>query len=168
MKTIVTILALIFGMTTALAAEQFVVFNSTTNSVCLTDMKGEIVCDKKDWKGVHIAVDNLKEDLRKVTGRDDFPIIVGTLGRSSAIDKLARKKIMQCLDETLVNKFHADNMDDFYLAAAGSMSEENARQWKTQLEEHFGVKCSMSPIPLSLGCHLGYGIYGAALIRKMH
>ena len=83
-------------------------------------------------------------------------------------DKLARKKIMQCLDETLVNKFHADNMDDFYLAAAGSMSEENARQWKTQLEEHFGVKCSMSPIPLSLGCHLGYGIYGAALIRKMH
>lgn len=83
-------------------------------------------------------------------------------------DKQARKKIMQCLDETLVNKFHADNMDDFYLAAAGSMSEENARQWKTQLEEHFGVKCSMSPIPLSLGCHLGYGIYGAALIRKMH
>ena len=94
MKTIVTILALIFGMTTALAAEQFVVFNSTTNSVCLTDMKGEIVCDKKDWKGVHIAVDNLKEDLRKVTGRDDFPIIVGTLGRSSAIDKLARKKVI--------------------------------------------------------------------------
>lgn len=83
-------------------------------------------------------------------------------------DKLARKKIMQSLDETLVNKFHADNMDDFYLAAAASMSEENARQWKAQLEEHFGVKCSMSPIPLSIGCHLGYGAYGAALIRKMH
>lgn len=83
-------------------------------------------------------------------------------------DKLARKKIMQSLDETLVNKFHADNMDDFYLAAAASMSQENALQWKAQLEEHFGVKCSMSPIPLSIGCHLGYGAYGAALIRKMH
>lgn len=83
-------------------------------------------------------------------------------------DKLARKKIMQSLDETLANKFHADHMDDFYLAAAASMSEAHARQWKTQLEEHFGVKCSMSPIPLSIGCHLGYGAYGAALIRKMH
>ncbi|MDD6037598.1 MAG: DegV family protein [bacterium] len=82
-------------------------------------------------------------------------------------DKLARKKIMQCLDETLVNKFHTDNIDDFYLAAAASMSEEDALVWKQQLEEHFSISCSMSPIPLSMGCHLGHGTYGAALIRKM-
>lgn len=82
-------------------------------------------------------------------------------------EKLARKKIIQCLDETLQNKFHTDDMSEFYLAAAASMSPEDALAWKTQLEEHFGVRCSMSPIPLSLGCHLGHGTYGAALIKRM-
>ena len=73
-----------------LAADQFVAFSSSTNTVCLTDMRGNIVYDQKDWKGVHIAVDNLKEDLLKVTGRADYPIVVGTLGKSSDINKLAR------------------------------------------------------------------------------
>lgn len=82
-------------------------------------------------------------------------------------EKPARKKIIQCLEETLHNKFHTDNMSEFYLAAAASMSPKDALAWKTQLEEHFGVRCSMSPIPLSLGCHLGHGTYGAALIRRM-
>ncbi len=82
-------------------------------------------------------------------------------------DKLARKKIIQSLEETLHNKFHTDDMSEFYLAAAASMSKEDALAWKLQLEEHFGVRCSMSPIPLSLGCHLGHGTYGAALIKRM-
>ena len=95
MKTfIITILAFVFGTTTMLAADQFVAFSSSTNTVCLTDMRGNIVYDQKDWKGVHIAVDNLKEDLLKVTGRADYPIVVGTLGKSSDINKLARKKII--------------------------------------------------------------------------
>lgn len=82
-------------------------------------------------------------------------------------DKLARKKIIQCLDECLVNKFHSDDLSEFYLAAAASMSKEDALAWKMQLEEHFDVRCSLSPIPLSLGCHLGHGTYGAALIKRM-
>ena len=82
-------------------------------------------------------------------------------------DKLARKKIIQCLEESLQNKFHTDDLSEFYLAAAASMSREDALVLKAQLEEHFGVRCSMSPIPLSLGCHLGHGTYGAALIRRM-
>ena len=82
-------------------------------------------------------------------------------------DKLARKKIIQSLEETLQNKFHTDDLSEFYLAAAASMSKEDALAFKNQLEEHFGVRCSMSPIPLSLGCHLGHGTYGAALIKRM-
>ena len=78
-------------------------------------------------------------------------------------DKLARKKIIQCLE----NKFHTTDLSEFYLAAAASMSREDALAWKTQLEDHFGVRCSMSPIPLSLGCHLGHGTYGAAFIKRM-
>lgn len=82
-------------------------------------------------------------------------------------DKLARKKIIQCLEECLENKFHTTDLSEYYLAAAASMSRENALAWKTQLEDHFGVRCSMSPIPLSLGCHLGHGTYGAAFIKRM-
>ena len=82
-------------------------------------------------------------------------------------DKLARKKIIQCLEECLENKFHTTDLSEFYLAAAASMSREDAFAWKTQLEDHFGVRCSMSPIPLSLGCHLGHGTYGAAFIKRM-
>lgn len=82
-------------------------------------------------------------------------------------DKMARKKIIQCLEECLENKFHTTDLSEFYLAAAASMSREDALAWKTQLEDHFGVRCSMSPIPLSLGCHLGHGTYGAAFIKRM-
>ena len=82
-------------------------------------------------------------------------------------EKQVRRRIIQCLEESLLNKFHTDDMSQFYLAAAASMPEEDARAWKAQLEERFGVRCSMSPIPLSLGCHLGHGTYGAALIRRM-
>ena len=82
-------------------------------------------------------------------------------------DKLARKKIIQCMEECLENKFHTTDLSEYYLAAAASMSREDALVWKTQLEDHFGVRCSMSPIPLSLGCHLGHGTYGAAFIKRM-
>ena len=84
----------VLGALTTLAADQFVVFEQQTDAVCLTDLKGEIVCDSKDWTGVHIAVNNLKQDLQKVTRRNDFPIVVGTLGKSAAIDKLAKKKLI--------------------------------------------------------------------------
>ena len=76
---------------TTWAAEQFVSFAAQEDALCLTDQKGAIVSDPNDWKGVHIAIENLKKDLEKVTGKKDFSIVVGTLGKSAAIDKLAKK-----------------------------------------------------------------------------
>ena len=76
------------------AAEQFVSFDNQADAVCLTDLKGDITCDPKDWKGVLLAVENLKKDLEKVTGRSNFPITVGTVGKSAAIDKLLKKKLI--------------------------------------------------------------------------
>ena len=81
----------ICAVISALAAEQFVSFAPQGDAFCLTDQKGTIVYDQNDWKGVHLAIDNLKKDLEKVTGRQDFPIVVGTLGKSAAIDKMAKK-----------------------------------------------------------------------------
>ena len=79
---------------TMTAAEPFVTFKWQENAVCLTNQQGDIQCDANDWKGVHIAVTNLKEDLKKVTGRSNYPIVVGTLGKSALIDKLAKKKLI--------------------------------------------------------------------------
>ncbi len=73
------------------AADRFVTFTPQGSAFCLTDQKGTIQYDQNDWKGVHIAIDNLKKDLEKVTGRQDFPIVIGTLGKSGVIDQMAKK-----------------------------------------------------------------------------
>lgn len=85
---------LMLGAVGMSAAEQFISFEKQADAICLTDLKGEISCDPNDWKGVLMALDNLKGDLQKVTGRCNFPIVVGTLGKSAAIDKLAKKKLI--------------------------------------------------------------------------
>ncbi|MBE5891108.1 MAG: DegV family protein [Lachnospiraceae bacterium] len=82
-------------------------------------------------------------------------------------EKLSRKKMISAIENDLIGKFHANNLDDFYLAAAASMPKEKAAEWKQQLEEHFGIHCNMSPIPLSVATHLGYGTHGVAVMRKM-
>ena len=94
-KTLSLIVAVLCGMAQAAqAADAFVSFSWTADAVCLTDQQGEIVCDPNDWKGVQIAVGNLKADLQKVTGRSNYPIVVGTLGKSKAINQLAKKKLI--------------------------------------------------------------------------
>lgn len=94
MRKILAILIIILGTTHATAAEQFITFRAENNAECLSDKKGEIIFDSNDWKGVIIAINNLKEDLKKVSGRCDYPICIGTLGKSKAIDKMAKKKII--------------------------------------------------------------------------
>lgn len=92
MKKIIAILTLVLCVAQwANAAERFVSFNAGLDSECLTDHKGMVECDANDWKGVRIAVENLRKDLRAVTGRDDYQIFVGTLGKSEIIDVLAKK-----------------------------------------------------------------------------
>lgn len=85
---------LVCAIVPTVAAEPFVTFTSQSDAFCLTDQKGAILYDQKDWKGVHIAIANLKKDLEKVTGRQDFPIVIGTLGKSAVIDKMAKKKLI--------------------------------------------------------------------------
>lgn len=61
----------------------------------ITDGKPvQIVSDKNDFKGVLRAIDNLREDFRKVTGNlpqseaGTYSLIIGTAGNSKAIDDL--------------------------------------------------------------------------------
>ena len=94
MRKIAFILLLAFGALRMTAAEPFVTFLPQDDALCLTDQRGEMVSDPNDWKGVRLAINNLKKDLEKVTGRYDYPIIIGTLGKSAPIDKMAKKKLI--------------------------------------------------------------------------
>lgn len=95
MKKITTFFVLAFAVANLMmAADRFVFFGEQANSVCFSKQHGDIVTDKNDFKGVHIAVENLKKDLNKVMGRADLPIVVGTVGKSKAIEPFFKKKVL--------------------------------------------------------------------------
>lgn len=91
-KLLSFVLMSIAGLT-ASAADQFVLFEQSAGAkLQLTQQKDTIVYDARDWKGVHIAVRNLRQDLEKVTGSPCAPIVVGTVGKSAEIDQMVKQK----------------------------------------------------------------------------
>jgi len=82
---IILLASLCLGKTNA--AEQFIHFQKSADSqLCLTGTTDTIHYDANDWEGVKIAVRNLRNDLRAVTGSPCAPILVGTVGKSG-LDK---------------------------------------------------------------------------------
>ena len=91
-KRITSIILLLISVSLAQATD-FVTFKRTSASdLELTGVSDTVVYDSKDWKGVHIAVGNLRHDLKAVTGSECAPIIVATTGKS----KLAKRYPKQC------------------------------------------------------------------------
>ena len=73
-------------------ATDFITFKqSSTSDVELTGTSDTITYDPLDWKGVRIAVENLRKDFKAVTGSANAPIVVGTIGKS----KLTKKYKLQ-------------------------------------------------------------------------
>lgn len=69
--------------TTFTYSTDFVTFKrNAATDVELTGKTDTITYDPNDWKGVHIAVGNLRQDLKAVTGRENAPIVVATVGKS--------------------------------------------------------------------------------------
>lgn len=59
-------------------ATDFITFmQSSTSDVELTGTSDTITYDPLDWKGVRIAVENLRNDFEAVTGSANAPIVVG-------------------------------------------------------------------------------------------
>ena len=70
------------------SATDFISFKrSSISDVELTGTSDTVTYDPHDWKGVRMAVENLRQDLKAVTGSANAPVVVGTVGKS----KLARK-----------------------------------------------------------------------------
>ena len=86
-RTIINIL-LIAACTNAAYATDFVTFKRhSLSDIELTRTSDTITYDPLDWKGVKMAVENLRHDLKAVTGSANAPVVVGTVGKS----KLAKK-----------------------------------------------------------------------------
>ena len=70
------------------SATDFISFKrNSISDVELTGTSDTVTYDPHDWKGVRMAVENLRHDLKAVTGSANAPVVVGTIGKS----KLARK-----------------------------------------------------------------------------
>lgn len=93
MKTPV-LLALLLSLSNMLhAADNFITFSSPApTDIRLTGTDDTIRYAPDEWKGVKIAVSNLRSDLRSVTGSDRAPITVATVGKST----LAKPYDKQC------------------------------------------------------------------------
>ena len=84
------------------AADQFVSFSLDKDGMILTskDLRNfKIYCDESDHEGVLMAMDNLRNDMFKVTGNKpdvsgeidkSVKIIVGSLDKSSIISRLVK------------------------------------------------------------------------------
>ena len=88
-KLLVFILSLL--STSALwATEDFVSFKKGVGMIPLTGTSDTIVYDKAEWKGVIMAVNNLRHDLKAVTGSECASITVATVGKSPIAKKYAK------------------------------------------------------------------------------
>ena len=69
-------------------ATDFVTFKRNSQSdIELTGTSDTITYDPLDWKGVRMAVENLRHDLKAVTGSANAPVVVGTIGKSKLVKK---------------------------------------------------------------------------------
>ncbi|NPD92324.1 glycosyl hydrolase 115 family protein [Xylanibacter muris] len=88
MTRLLFILSTLFCHHLANAAEKFVSFTKTTDTQWeLTQHQDTIIYGSDEWEGVKIAVRNLRNDLKAVTGSGNAPIVVATVGK----DKIAKQ-----------------------------------------------------------------------------
>ena len=92
MTTKLIILLLMAVCTNIAYATDFITFQRSSQSdIELTRTSDTITYDPLDWKGVRMAVENLRHDLKAVTGSANAPVVVATIGKS----KLAKKYKLQ-------------------------------------------------------------------------
>ena len=72
------------------ATEDFVSFKKGAGMIPLTGTSDTIVYDKAEWKGVIMAINNLRQDLKAVTGSECASITVATVGKSPIAKKYAK------------------------------------------------------------------------------
>ena len=86
-KKMISLLLVIACANIAYATDFITFKQSSTSDVELTGTSDTITYDPLDWSGVRIAVENLRNDLKAVTGSANAPVVVGTIGKSKLVKK---------------------------------------------------------------------------------
>ena len=82
--------------------------------------------------------------------------------------KQAKRVMLKAMDDDLAGRFKEYKEKGLMcLEAAYTGNEEEALEWKKELEEHFGMEVFMSPLSLSVACHIGHGALAVAVSKKV-
>jgi len=90
----------------AAAQESYISFNPVENGFSLNSVT--LFLDAKDYEGVQLVAKDLQTDFERVTGNEpeistkkvnaEYPVIIGTLGKSELIDKLVSNNKLDVSD----------------------------------------------------------------------
>ena len=97
MKKILFLFLISFVVISVKATQPFISFTQEANNqLRLTQQTDTIKYSVSDWEGVKIAVRNLRNDLRAVTGSECAPIIIATVGKSEIANNYkAQSKLLK-------------------------------------------------------------------------
>ena len=79
--------------------------------------------------------------------------------------KSAKKSMLDAVEKDLTQRFAGKEM---YLDLAYTCSQEDALQWKREVEARFpGYEIHMDPLSLSVSCHIGFGAVAITCCHKV-
>ncbi len=77
--------------------------------------------------------------------------------------KAAKKKMLDAIEKDITKRFAGKKI---YLMAAYTCAEEEAEEWKKEIEARFpGYEVHMDPLSLSVSCHIGPGSMAVACCK---
>ena len=77
--------------------------------------------------------------------------------------KAAKRAMLEALEDDINGRFAGHKVR---VAAAYTCSDEEADEWKREIEEHFlGHRVTADPLSLSIACHIGRGAVGIGCSR---
>ena len=81
--------------------------------------------------------------------------------------KTAKKTMLNAIEKDLNGRF-ADVKDQMALGMAYSCSNEEAQEWKAEIEERFaGYEIMEGPLSLSVACHIGPGALAITCMKRL-
>ena len=83
--------------------------------------------------------------------------------------KMAKATMLSAVKNDIEERFGLkDHPEDAVIAGAYTCSEEEAREWKAEVEEAFpGHDIVMQPLSLSIACHIGPGAVAVTVSKKL-
>ncbi len=140
----------------------------------------DVLMREKLEASIYITVDTLKY-LKKGGRVTPAAAAIGTVLnlkpvlqiQGEKLDSYAKVRGWKAAKKSMLDAAHKDITERFkgkevLLHAAYTCSDEEAEEWKKEIEEHFpGYKVHMDKLSLSVSCHIGAGSRAIACIKKV-